>query len=130
MTDLSPIQAAQAIIVIGSQPDGSETTPVRSTVGGDLGTADVLVSGGAQTVLTVGVSAVAARVGAANLANRKALTVMPTDGSVFWGYSNAVTAATGTEIFKNQQVTFAVSGAVTIWLIAAATRNVRITEGA
>jgi hypothetical protein len=130
MGDIIQKYAADPAYIVGADTDGVETTPVRATPSGDLGTADVLVSGGTQGAITVGATAVAARVGGANYTNRKSLTVMPTDGSVFWGLTNAVTTSTGTEIFRNQFATFAVSDAVTIWLIAATNRNVRVTEGA
>jgi len=129
MGDIEQKSAGMPVFVVGATNDGTETTPVNSTVNGDLRVADLLVQGGTQGALVVGTSAVAARVGVANFANRKALTVTPTDGDIYWGYTNGVTTASGTIIYKNQQITFSVSDAVTIWLIASTNRNVRVTEG-
>jgi hypothetical protein len=130
MTDLDQKQSALPVYVMGADNNGIETYPVASTPNGDHRTADLLVSGGVQGAVSVSTTAVAAKVGGSNLSNRKTLTVMPTDGSVYWGFTNAVTTSSGTEIFKNQMATFSVSDAVTVWLIASSSRNVRITEGA
>jgi hypothetical protein len=130
MTDLGQNQSAMAVYLMGAEPDGTETFPAKTTGNQDLCVTDILDVGGVQGAITVGVAAVAAQVGVSPYTNRKNLTVMPTNGSIFWGYSSAVTTSTGTEIFKNQLATFQVSENVTIWLIAAANRNVRVTEGA
>lgn len=129
MGDIEQKNASLPVFVMGSDSTGTETYPVRATPNQDLGVTDLLVSGGVQAAMSVGTSAVAARVGVSNLSNRKSLTVLPTDGNIYWGYTNAVTTSSGTVIYRDQQVTFAASDAVTIWLIAAASRNVRITEG-
>jgi len=126
--DLSQNQSAMSVYIMGTDINGVETFPAKTTPNQDLSTADLLVQGGTQGALVVGTSAVAARVGVANFANRKALTVTP-DGDIYWGYTNGVTTASGTIIYKNQQITFSVSDAVTIWLIASTNRNVRVTEG-
>lgn len=130
MGDLTQKQAASPVFIVGSDSVGSETVPVNSTAQGELLASEALSVGGVYGFLSVSTSAVEAKVGASALTDRKILTVMPTDGSIFWGYSNAVTALTGTEIFRNQLATFAVRTGVAIWLIAAGSRNVRVTEGA
>jgi len=96
-------------------------------------TADIINDGvGVQTNLNVGTSAVEARVGGARLEGRKSLTVFNNgNGTIYWGYTNAVTTSTGTPIFKNQQVEFSVGDGQAIYLIAGgATNDTRITEGA
>jgi hypothetical protein len=82
-----------------------------------------------NAAISVGTSAVEAKVGAAKLVGRKALLVTPTNGTVYWGSSNAVTVANGTPIFKNQSYPFDISDNVAVWLIAASTVDVRIVEG-
>lgn len=130
MTNLPFIQRSEPVIIVGAQADGTETSAIRATTNRDLAVSDTLSVGGGQNAKTVNGTPSLAAVGASNLSGRKVLTVMPTDGSVFWGYTNAVTTLTGTEIFKNQMVTFNVESTCSIWLTAAATRAVRITEGA
>lgn len=129
MADLDQKDASMPVYLVGAEADGTETTPVKSTATGDLRVTDSLSLGGVQGAITVGVSAVSAKVGVSNYSGRKMLTVMPTDGSVFWGYTDTVTTSTGTEIFRNQMATFKVEDTVSVWLVAAANRNVRVTEG-
>jgi hypothetical protein len=129
MGDIDQKNACMPVFVTGADLTGTETTPVNSTVSGDLQVADLLTVGGANGAIVVSTSAVAACVGVSNLTGRKSLTVLPTDGNIYWGYSNAVTTSNGTIVYKNQMASFQVSSNVTIWLIAAASRNVRVTEG-
>lgn len=129
MTDLDQKNASLPVYLVGAAADGAETTPVMSNTAGELLVSDVLHYGGVQGALSVGSTAVAARVGLVNHSGRKVLTVMPTSGNIFWGYTSAVTPLSGTVIYKKQQVTFSVSDVLTIWLIAVATCDVRITEG-
>jgi hypothetical protein len=89
-----------------------------------------IVSSGVSGAITVGTSAVEAKVGASRLANRKMLTIQPTNGPVWIGVGTSITTATGTQIFTNQVLTLSV-GDVTVFVISnAAGRDVRITEGA
>lgn len=91
---------------------------------------DVLVTGGQNRNQVVTTSASEALGAATILANRKVLTITPTDGIVYWGYTNGVTTSNGTPIFKNQTFTIAVNSNVHIYLIAASSVNCRISEGA
>lgn len=130
VNDIDSRQATEAVRIVGSSQDGTETTFVRSTAQQDLGVVDALFSGGINGAISVGAAPVEAKVGLTRFADRKTLTVMPTNGSIYWGYSNAVTVLNGTEIFRNQFATFCVSDNVEIWLVAAGDRDVRISEGA
>jgi hypothetical protein len=92
--------------------------------------ADVVNTAGVQGTVSVTTSAIEAKVGALKLVNRKLLTVF-NDGSasVYWGYTNAVTAANGTPIFKSQIHSWDIGDSLSIWLIAAAgTHTCRVTE--
>jgi hypothetical protein len=80
----------------------------------------------AQSVTTTAAEALGA---ATILANRKMLSITPTNGTVYWGYSNAVTTATGTPIFKNQNMVFSVGPSVHIYVISAGTVDCRMAEG-
>jgi hypothetical protein len=127
MTNLPFIQRSEPVIIVGAQPDGTETYAVRASASGELGVEDILTQGGLENSITVGTVAIEAKVGITRLGARKSLTVMPTTGKIFWGFNSTVTVATGTPIFKNQLITFAANCA--IWLIAAANTTVQITEG-
>lgn len=132
MADLSSIQGTEATRIVGSDATGIEQTPVKSTANGDLGVANILDASGVQGSITVSTTAVAARVGGSNLANRKNLTIWNNGtATIYWGYTNAVTTATGTLLMRNQQLQGDWGPNTTIWLIAAnGSHDVRITEGA
>lgn len=129
MADLNDIQAAQSVKLVGNSLTGGETTPVNSSATGELLVADTINTAGqfrAQSITTTASEALGA---ATILANRKMLSITPTTGTVYWGYSSVVTTITGTPIFKNQNMVFAVGPNVHIFLIAASTINCRIAEG-
>lgn len=130
MADLNFKDTSQPVQIVGADPTGTEGTPVKSTLNGDLGTADVISVSGVNGAISVNTTASEAKAGATRLALRKFISITPTAGTVYWGTSAAVTTATGTPIFKNQQVTFAFTDNVPIYLIAASTIDVRIVEGA
>lgn len=99
------------------------------TANGNLEVADIINVAGqyrAQSVTTTAAEALGA---ATILANRKSLSITPTNGIVYWGFSNAVTTTTGTPIFKNQTMSFAIGSALHVYVIAGATTDCRMTEG-
>jgi hypothetical protein len=85
---------------------------------------------GVNGAITVGTSAVEAKVGASALASRLNLTVFHNgSGKLYWGYSNAVTAANGTQIFKNTTTSIDAGPNLHVWLISdTAGQDVRVTE--
>lgn len=132
MPDISDIQAAQSVKVIGANSTGVEQTPVQSTALGDLHATDALKSTGTQGTLTVGTSAVEAKVGVSALTNRKLLAVYnESNATIFWGLSNAVTITTGIPIVKDQEAQWSALETASVWLIAGSAGNtVRVVEGA
>ena len=134
MADLTDLQAAQATKIVGSDPTGVETNAISGSANGDLGVADGISSGGLQgnLSLTTANTAYEVKVGAGRLANRKCVTVVPTDFDMYWGYNNTVTTSTGTPLAKGQFIGFALDptdSAAQLWLVcASANRNARITE--
>lgn len=93
--------------------------------------ADVLIKGGVQGALTVGLTVVEAKVGSAPLRNRKSLTVHNNGNkTIYWGYDSSVTPSTGTPIEGGTAAAYSVSHICKIYLIADNTGiDVRITEG-
>lgn len=132
MADLSDIQAGQTVKIVGSNSTGVEQTPVNSTANGDMNTADILNNGGVNGIIAVSTTAVAVRVGASNLANRKRLTFMNNGtATLFWGYDSGVSTSNGFPIFRNQPVSDAWGPNTTIWIIAASgTHPVPVNEAA
>lgn len=94
----------------------------------DLFGADTLNTAGQHRAQSVTTSAAEALGGGAILANRKMLSILPTNGTIYYGFSNAVTTTTGTPIFKNSLVSFAASTSTHVYVISAGTVDCRITE--
>jgi hypothetical protein len=91
--------------------------------------ADV-VSSGVSGSISVGTSAVEAKVGSTRLQNRKLLTIQPINGPVWIGVGSPITASTGTQVFTKQVLIMA-AGDVSVFVVSDSEgRDVRITEGA
>lgn len=110
----------------------AETNIAKVSANQDIGVSDIVDNGGVNGPISVSTSAVAVRVGGANLANRKSLTFHNNGtATLYWGYSAAVTATNGHPIMRNQFVTGNWGPNTTIYIIAASgTHDVRVTEGA
>lgn len=91
---------------------------------------DVINTSGQNRAQSVTTSAAEALGAATILTNRKYISILPTNGTIYWGYTSGVTTVIGTPIFKNQLMTIAATDNVHIYVIAATTIDVRITEGA
>lgn len=118
------IYVANAIRLVDSSGDLVNITPNN-----DLNVADIINTSGQYRAQSVTTSAAEALGAGSILVNRKSLTVTPTNGTVYWGFSNAVTTSTGTPIFKNQTMSWAIGSALHVYLIAGSTVDCRITEG-
>jgi hypothetical protein len=94
-----------------------------------LQTADVISVAGQNRAQSVTTTAAEALGGATILANRKFLSIRPTNGTIYWGFTTGVTTTTGTPIFANEVFTISATAAVHIYVIAAATTDTRISEG-
>lgn len=132
MADLTGVEAAQSVKIMGSESDGTEQTPVSSNSNGKLLSADISNNGGVHGVLTVGTSAVEAKVGGSVLSDRVNLTAYNDSNIIiYWGYDNTVTTSTGTPIHKKQMISWEVGPNTSVYLIAgSASNNTRITENA
>lgn len=106
-----------------------DVLPRTLTGGGQLRNADVIDNSGQYRAQSVTTSAAEALGAATILRNRKYISLCPTNGTIYWGYSNAVTTSSGTPIFKNQTFTIAATDNVHVYVIAGATTDCRITEG-
>lgn len=129
MADLTDVQAAQTVKVVGADSAGVETNTVNASPNGDHYVRDMINTSSVSGAQSVTTSAAEAKVGASALTNRKFLSITPTGGTIYMGSSAAVTTATGTPIFKNQTVFLNFSAAVPVYLIAGSTTDTRIVEG-
>ena len=70
------------------------------------------------------------KVGGSVLEERKVVTIQPTDGVIYYGYSNLVNDVSGTKIFKGQWLQLEASDKLPVWIVAASgdTVDVRISE--
>jgi hypothetical protein len=131
MADLSVVDRADFVKLVGSDPIGGETTPIKSSLNGDIATSDIADNSGVDGSLSVGTTALAARVGGANLANRKLLIIQAIGGVIYWGFSASVTTATGKRIEKGATTFLPFGPNTTVYLIAAGAGNdTRIGEAA
>lgn len=129
MADIPYINQAQEVKVTGQSTVGATVNYVSASATGDLFSRDVINTAGqnrAQSVTTTAAEAIGA---ASRLTNRKFVKITPTNGTVYWGFTNAVTTVTGSPIFKNQTVVFAFTDNVPIFVISAGTVDCRIAEG-
>ena len=114
------------VLVDINDGDGNTLASVNS----QLETRDVLSVSAqyrAQSVTTT--TASEALGGTTILANRKVLHITPTNHIVYWGYSSAVTAATGTPIAANNTMFLSVTNNIHVFLIATGgTADCRIGE--
>lgn len=129
MADLNQLNSAMSVKIAGSDTSGSETFFVNSTANNDLKTFDGINIEGVQGAVTVGTTAIEAKVGGSRLTNRKALTIYNNSNqTIYWGFTSGVTTATGTPIARGEFLVLQVSD-VGVWLIAGtAGNNVRVTE--
>jgi hypothetical protein len=104
--------------------DGERRLKIKGKV------ADVIDGAGVQGALTVGTSAVEVRVGTFRLANRRMVTIQPTTGPVWFGWTSAVTTSTGTKLFPWQVARLSITDTPLYLISDTAGRNVRITEAA
>ena len=130
MADLVGKKRAEPGKIVGADPiTGNEDNYAGVTDNNDLMVVDTPNTSGLHAALSVGTTAIELKVGATALLDRKFVTVQPKGTGMFFGYSNAVTTATGTELFKNQTLIIPVGAGISVWLIATAgTIDVRIGE--
>lgn len=127
MADLTGIEAAQSIKVVGSDNTGAETTPVNSTVNGDLQTADILNNGGLDTVLSIATGVPQElKVGASRKTTRKYVIMEALDTGIKWGFSSSTQSF---DLFKSQVIMVPVGEDTEIWFDSTSgTKDVAIAE--
>lgn len=122
-----------ALVDIDDVPIGTATISGARALKVDIVGGTVTASDALSTALITGAISVTnvaseAKVGVTAQANRKLLTIMPTGGTIYWGYSAGVTTSTGTPIFKNQMVSFPFANTIPVFVIAGSTIDARVAE--
>lgn len=119
MGDLSGKKRTEPVRLVGANPStGSEDNFAEVNSNNELTVVDCANHGGLHGSLTVGTTAVELKVGGTVLANRKFITMQATGSKVYWGYSNTVTTATGTRLYRNQTAIFPIGPGTSVFLIA------------
>ena len=83
---------------------------------------------GVHGAISVTSTPVELKVGASVLEERTIVTMKPLNGDIYYGYSNAVTVATGTLVKKGQFWPLEAGDSLSVWLVSAGTVDTRITE--
>lgn len=133
MADLTGKDASQSVILAGAGPSsGIETNYVDVNANGNLSTQDIVNTSGVYGALTVGTTAVEARVGGSPLANRKGLIVHNNSNRImYWGYDSSVTTSNGIPIFPGSAASWSIGPSLSIYLITDNPgQNARIAESA
>lgn len=128
MGDINDIEAAQSVKIIGSQADGTEQTPVGSTVNRELLASDTANSpgGGVDTVLALTTTPSEGKVGGTPKSDRKYVIMEALSTNVKWGFSNSTQSF---DLFKSQLVIFPAGPNTTIWFkVSAGTGSVAFGE--
>ncbi len=116
------------ILVGGKDPSGNTVLGNFDTLG-NLKTSNNIDTSGQNRAQSITTSAAEALGAATILANRKFISLTPTNGTIYWGFTNGVTTSSGNPIFKNQTVTLTFTSSVHVYVIAGSTVDCRIAEG-
>lgn len=131
MSDLTSLQATEAVRIVGSDASGVETNPVDATTDRELTIADRLNSGGlnGNLLLTTAGTAYELKVGASRKTNRKLVIFVPLGNNIYYGFSSSVTTSNGIPIFKNQSIMIPIGQVTEVWFVSSTSSvNVRIAE--
>lgn len=109
-------------------PSGGILTIQGALAGSQVPTRDVLNTAGQNRAQSVTTTAAEALGAATILVNRKSLSIRPTNGIIYWGFIIGVTTTTGTPIYTNEVFTISATDNLHIYVIAAQTTDVRISE--
>lgn len=126
---VQPYSANAANVLVTSYLNDG-TGNALASYNSQLEIADIINSSLSSGTISVSTTAVAARVGASNLSNRKLLTISPQSGIIYMGASSAVTTTTGLPLYANGIYSFSFSANVTPYLIAASAITTTIFEAA
>lgn len=107
---------------------GTALVEVFNGNGNQLKTRDCLDTAGQNRAQSVTTTAAEALGAGTILLNRKMLSITPTNGTIYWGFTNAVTTATGNPIFKNSTFTISATDNLHVYVISAGTVDTRIAE--
>ncbi len=125
---VQPYSANAANVLVTSYLNDGVGNSIAS-INSQLEVADIVNTALSSGSLAVSTTAVACRVGASNLTNRKMLIVAPIGGNAYLGATSGVTTSTGIPIYAGSIAQFAFSANVTPYIVAASSITVNVMEG-
>lgn len=124
--DLTDIQAAQAVKIIGADTSGVETVPAKVSANQDLGVGDVLDNGGLDATIALTTTPVEGKVGASAKVGRKYFIMEALATNVKWGFSNTTQ---NFDLFKSQLIMVPCGPNTQIWFkMSTGTGSVAVGE--
>lgn len=127
MADLTELQAAQTIKLVGSSTTGVESTYAKVTPNQEIGASDTVNTAAVSTTVPLTTIAVELKVGVARLSDRKYTWMQALDSNIKWGFSLTDTPF---DIFKNQILTFPIGNVAIFAKMSTGTGNIAFGEGA
>ena len=126
MADLTDIQAAAVVKVVGSDATGAETNTQAVSTLNEAQVADILNNGGLDIVLSLTTTASEGKVGVSRKTNRKYVIMEALTANVKWGFSNTTQSF---DLFKSQLIMVPVGDQTQIWFkMSAGTGTVAFAE--
>ena len=127
MADATELQTASVTKIT----DANETEIVGIRLRNDGKNAlcidDEVITAGVNAKITVGTSAVEAKVGANRLVGRRLLSIMPTSAPIWYGFNSNVTTSTGRKLFKDQVLTISI-GDCPLYTVGQSSTEVDVLE--
>ena len=126
MADISDINAAQTVKVVGADSTGVEQTPVQSTSDGELRTSDSLTKAVDGTLSFTAGTPTEIKVGGSRLVGRKVLFFIPAAAGKY-GFT---AGSQNIPVSKNQPITITITDAQGVWFdFNSGTNNLYVVEG-
>jgi len=128
MADISDINAAQSVKLIGATSDGTEETPIGSSVNREILASDTANSpgGGLTATIALTTTPVEGKVGGAPKPDRKYIIMEALSTNVKWGFT---AGAQPFDLFKSQVIIFPAGPNTHLWFkMSSSTGNLAFGE--
>lgn len=126
MADISDVDAAQSVKLVGSSSDGTEQSPIKSTASGEIRSSDIVTKAIDGTLNFTAGTPTEIKVGGSRMTDRKFVQFIPAaKGS--YGYT---IGSQNIPVGKNQSVTIYLSDDQGIWFdFNSGTNDLFVSEG-
>lgn len=127
MADLTELQAAQTIKLVGSTTTGAESTYAKVTPNQEIGATDTVNTSATSTTINLTTTAVELKVGANILVNRKYIWLQGLENNIKWGFTLTDQPF---DLFKSQLLTFPIGNVPIYAKMSSGTGSIAFGEGA